>query len=401
MTLTRRTLLTAAGTLLFAAPGAAAERKKTLVCIFLRGGVDSLSIVVPHGERAYYDERPTIAIAAPRRSGGAIALDARFGLHPRLAPLKPVYDAGELAFVHAVGMPAPTRSHFQAQDFMESATAGDHRSDGWLGRCLVQGNVTNAELRALALTSQSPLALRGYAQALVTPRLASYELRAPKRSRAALERAYAAMYENSDGPGSAATREALALSERLRQIVAEGSSPEHGAEYPRPAQGLREIALLIKRDVGLQVGWLDVGGWDTHQDQGNAEQGRLPRLLDPLGKGLVAFRRDLGPRMKDVLVLVMSEFGRTVRENGTGGTDHGHAGTMWLMGGAVRGRKIHGRFPGLGPDQRFEGRDLDMTSDFRDVLAEIAEKQLGVSDLSGVFPGYARDAKPALNLLRG
>ena len=398
--LSRRSLLGAAGTLLFAAPGLAKERQKTLVCIFLRGGVDGLSVVVPHGEGTYYEERPKIAIPAPGRSGGAIALDKRFGLHPKLAPLKPAYDAGELAFVHAVGMPDQSRSHFEAQDLMESAVPGARLGDGWLGRCLSQSERPDAELRALALSRQSPLALRGYAQTLVARGLGGYELKAPERVRGELERAYVAMYETAEGPGSAATREALALSRRMRAILAEKSQPEHGADYPKEARGLAEIALLIKRDVGLQVGWLDVDGWDTHQNQGNGEQGRLAGALELLGLGLAAFRRDVGKRMRDVVVLVMSEFGRTSRENGTAGTDHGHAGVMWLLGGAVRGRKLHGSFPGLAPEQRFEGRDLAMTTDFRDVFAELAEKQLGVSNLVGVLPGYPLDPKKRLNLLR-
>jgi uncharacterized protein (DUF1501 family) len=403
--LSRRSLLLAGAASGFSlapntALAAGAAPPKTLVCLFLRGAVDGLSLVVPHAEPAYYKARSTIAIAPPKRPGGALNLDGRFGLHPRLAPLKPLFDAGELAFVHAVGSPHPTRSHFEAQDYMETATPGEHRRDGWLARC-VPGAPAGSALRLprVALSPRTPLALRGPGPVLSTPGLERFQLRAPERLRERVETAFSRMYAEEPSLPARAGSDALGVAEQLRELGVKDYKPEHGANYEKSATQLRDAAFLIKSDLGVRVAWIDLGGFDTHQGQGNAERGRLAPLLDDLGRGLAAFRQDLGPRFEHVVVLVMSEFGRTVEENGTQGTDHGHGTVMTLLGGAVRGKRVYGQFPGLEPEQRYEGRDLAVTTDFRQVFAELATA-FAATELSSVLPGYVLDDSKRLGLLR-
>ena len=361
---------------------------RPLVCLFLRGAADGLSLVVPHGEPHYYRERPGIAILPPNKPGGAIDLDGRFGFHPRLGPLKPLYDTGALAVVHAVGSPHPTRSHFEAQDYMETAEVGLSSTRGWLARCVAaRAALGLGELKAVALTDTPPLALRG-APTLVAARLAQLQLKARPRLRQQLEMGFERMYERSSSEVGIIGARALATARRIRELSIGDDSAQSGVDYPKPTAALRELAALIRAGLGFDLGWVDVQGWDTHQNQGNAESGRLPVLLDAWSRGLVAFWNDLGEWRERVLVLVMTEFGRTVKENGSGGTDHGHASVMFLLGAGVRGGKVYGRWPGLEPSQRWEGRDLAVTTDFRDVFAEVATRHLGVPNLAGVLPDY-------------
>ena len=378
-------------TLLFGSPAHADSKppsaKKTLVCLFMRGGVDGLSLIVPHADAAYYRERPSIAIPPPGKSDGALDLDGRFGLHPRLAPLRALYQAGELAVVHAVGSPHATRSHFDAQDYMESGTPGQSSTrDGWLGRCLaLRGHAETTPFAAVAFGQHVPRALYGRAGVLGLRDLQRFDLRAPPRIRDRMQGALEAMYAGGDDPLSRRSRDALSAVRTVRALDVRRYQPENGAAYPQAGRTLLEIAALIKANVGLQVAFADVGGWDTHTGQ----NGRLGHAFEQLGRALLAFRQDLGDRIEDVVLLTMSEFGRTVRENGSGGTDHGHGTAMLVMGGSVRGGRVYGNFPGLEPEQRFEGRDLAVTTDFRDLFAELADKALGVSELERVFPGYA------------
>jgi uncharacterized protein (DUF1501 family) len=385
-----------------------AARPGPLVCLFLRGAADGLSLVVPYADSEYYTARPKLAIAPPGRPGGAMDLDGRFGLHPRLGPLLPAYRAGELAIVHAVGSPHATRSHFEAQDYMQTATPGVVRQDGWLSRCLSAQPDPAAgagSLRAVALGQEPPLALRGHPGVLSAPRLQKFGLHAPGPLRDDLQAAFEQMYapppltrasSSTSRDSLAVGAGALAAARRLRDLDLAGYAPDHDAVYPKPTQALSEVAALIKAGVGLELAWLDIGGWDTHQNQGGADSGRLAKLLDPWANGLAAFRADLGERFADVLVLVMTEFGRTVRENGSGGTDHGHGSVMFLFGGRVRGGSVYGRFPGLSPAALWEERDLAVTTDFRDVYSEVARRQLGLTELSSILPGYAPG--PALGL---
>jgi uncharacterized protein (DUF1501 family) len=372
-----------------------AQQPPVLVCLFLRGAADGLSLVVPHAHGEYYAARRGIAIAPPGRSAGALDLDGEFGLHPRLEPLLEPFRARELSLIHAVGSPHPTRSHFEAQDYMElGALPPNTPLEGWLARYLaLRPARPGALVRSLAFASRAPLALRGDRDTVVTSSLRHFRLAAPKVTRAALEQGFAQLYaEAPEGAANHAARHALEATRKLAELTRR-YRPARGASYPRELWSLAEVANLIKADAGLEAAWIDVGGWDTHRGQGGAQQGDLASRLQSLGRALAAFRTDLGPLLDRVLVLVMSEFGRTLRENGTGGTDHGHGGVMMVMGGAVRGGRVLGRFPRLSPEALHEGRDLAVTSDFRSVLGEIAQHALGAPAALQLFPDFTPPAK--------
>ncbi len=363
-------------------------RGKRLIAIFQRGAVDGLNVVVPHGDADYYRARPAIAIAPPGRADAAIDLDGFFGFNPRLAPLKPVWDRGDLAIVHACGSPDATRSHFDAQDYMETATPGvKSTSDGWLNRYLqVRKAEADGPLRAVALTQQMPRVLQGTAPALAINQIDRFGIGASAMADS-FEAQYAAAADQVlNGTG----RDAFGAMRTLQSVDPSRYQAEHGADYPRSAfgQALRQIAQLAKADVGLEVAFADVGGWDTHVNQGGAV-GLLAARLDDFARSIAALVTDLGERMADTVVITMSEFGRAVHENGNRGTDHGHGNAMLVIGGGVRGRKVYGRWPGLAPEERFEGRDLAITTDFRDVFGEIVVRRLGVRDANPIFPGYA------------
>jgi uncharacterized protein (DUF1501 family) len=396
-----------------------ATRGKTLICLFQRGAADALNVVVPFGEKAYYTARPQLAVPTPARASGALGaidLDGFFGLHPSLAPFKPLYDRGLLVPVHAVGSPSASRSHFDAQDYMETATPDNKGTrDGWLNRLLaVQGTceagcapgASHAEhkpspFRAVSMTQQTPRILDGQAPVVAMNSLEEFSIRGGGGDAAArLE----ALYRTGKADlvhGSAS--EMFDAVKMLRAANPLQYRPANGAQYPRSALGqrLQQIAQLIKADVGLEVAFADVGGWDTHVNQGGA-QGQLANRLGDFAQSVAALVHDLGDRMDDVVILTMSEFGRTVRQNGTGGTDHGHAGAMFVLGGHLATtQRVLGTWPGLEREQLFEGRDLALTTDFRAVFSEVASRHLGGSALDRVFPGYgARDGE-WLGLLRG
>jgi uncharacterized protein (DUF1501 family) len=392
-----------------AATGGSA-RGKTLICLFQRGAADALNVVVPHGEAAYYRLRPNIAIARPTLSTGqtgAIDLDGFFGLHPSLAPMKPLWDQGLLAPVHAVGSPSNTRSHFDAQDYMETGTPdqkGTH--DGWLNRYLAVRGTCEAgcahdapqkPFRAVAMTQQTPRILEGPEATIAMNSLEEFSVRA---SGPAAERLEALYRTGSADVVHAAGGEMFEAVKILRAANPRQYAPRNGAEYPATpfGQRLKQIAQLIKADVGLEVAFADVGGWDTHVNQG-AATGQLALRLDDFARSIAALVADLGDRMGDVTILTMSEFGRTVRQNGSGGTDHGHASALFVIGGDVKGKKVHGRWPGLEPEQLYEGRDLALTTDFRSVFSEVAAKHLGAKRLDLLFPGYDSGKRDWLGLL--
>ena len=371
------------------AQDAPSPRKKVLVAIFQRGAVDGLNVVVPHGEPRYYDLRPTIAV--PRPDGtpdAAIDLDGFFGLHPSLKSLKPVYDSGRLAIVHAVGSPDPTRSHFDAQDYMESGTPGRKAtSDGWLNRALPR-EPRESPVRAVSVTPDLPRTLRGRNDAVAIANLNDFQVRDPRGAST-----FEAMYEDTaDKILNGTGRETFEAVELMQSIQKQGYTPAHGANYAsgRLGQSMRQIAQLIKSDVGLEVAFTDVGGWDTHVNEvgQKASVGQLPNLLANFGDTLAAFYQDLGDRMADVTVVTMSEFGRTAHENGNRGTDHGHANVMFVFGGGVKGGKVYGDWPGMADEQLYENRDLNLTTDFRDVLGELVMRHLGNRELGTVFPGF-------------
>lgn len=404
-----------------------AGRRRVLVCLFQRGAADGLSMVVPYGDPDYFKLRREIALAAPSSRAGAdgvLDLDGRFGLHPALRPLHELYGAGELAVLHACGNPHASRSHFEAQDLMESGVGGDkHEATGWLNRLVVacpEDEARRAALRAVAMTSQLPRSLQGEADALAIPDLGKFGVRDAGpvsgaragaeaammggMSRGGAARGFEELYETAVGDAlHGAGRDGFAAMELLRKVDPARYRPANGAEYPRGSFGrsLSQVAQLIKADVGLEVAFVEIGGWDTHANQG-AGEGQLANRLRDLGGGLAALHRDLGARMSDVLVLTMSEFGRTARQNGNRGTDHGSGTAFFALGGGVRGGRVLGQWPGLAPERLFEGRDLAITTDYRDFFAEACVRHMGVpeSKLAGVFPGHAVSPRKFRGYLR-
>ena len=375
-----------------------APKGKTLICLFQRGAADALNIVVPHGDKSYYGLRPSIAIPRPQglsrtvSRDAAIDLDGFFGLHPSLAPFKPLYDRGLLAPVHAVGSPSTTRSHFDAQDYMETGTPDIKGTpDGWLNRYLaVQGTCDECKaspFRAVSLTQQTPRIMEGASEVVAMNSLSEFTVRASGSQAERLEALYRTGSADLIHGAGAEMFEAVKM---LKAANPQKYSPRNGAEYPRSQFGQRllQIAQLIKADVGLEIAFADVGGWDTHVNQG-AATGQLAARLDDFAQSIAALVTDLGDRMDDVLILTMSEFGRMARENGNRGTDHGHAGALFVIGGDVKGGKVHGKWPGLETEQLYEGRDLALTTDFRSVFSEVTARHLGASKLEAIFPGFA------------
>ena len=366
-------------------------KRRVLVAIFQRGAVDGLNMIVPFGEADYYSARRSIAIPRPGSSAdAALDLDGFFGLHPRLAPLKPLYDAGNMAIVHACGSPDGTRSHFDAQDYMETATPGVKSTrDGWLNRYLhAKEHQRATPFRAVAIAPQLPRSLQGLAPALAMGQIDRFGIRSTDggMTQSSFESEYAtaanALLRDTG-------REAFNAIRMLKEADPQKYAPANGAEYPRSAYGeaLKQIAQLIKADVGLEVAYAESGNWDHHANEGGAT-GILATRLDDLARGIAAMTRDLGDRMQEVVILTMSEFGRAVAENGSRGTDHGHGNAMMVVGGSVKGAKVYGRWPGLAREQRYEGRDLEVTTDFRSVFGEVVRGHLGLTDASRLFPGF-------------
>ena len=356
------------------------RKRKILVAIFQRGAADGLNVVVPFFEKLYYEMRPTIAVPQPGKNNGGIDLDGRFALHPSLQPLKPLWDSGELAIIHATGSPDPTRSHFDAQDFMESGTPGRTSEDGWLNRALGPVDQGVSPLRAIAIGAQLPRTLRGSRRAVAVNNLQQFETQ-NKDVASILETMYAT---TADPRLMASGKETFDAAKMIESINRNPYPPANGAQYAGGfGNALQQVARLIKADVGVEAAFAEIGGWDHHVN----ESPQLTNLLREFGASLAAFARDMGDRMEDIVLVTMSEFGRTAREDGSGGTDHGHGNVMMALGGPVRGGKVYGRWPGLEPEQLYEQRDLAVTTDFRDVLGEFVSRHLGRSS-DQVFPGY-------------
>ncbi len=383
--------------------------KRRLVVIFQRGAADGLNMVVPHGEPSYYAMRPTIAI--PRQS--VIDLDGFFGLHPSLAALKPLWDQKHLALVPAAGSPDSTRSHFDAQDYMESGTPGvKSTSDGWLNRCVQEQSGTRisgartggveknaSPFRAVAMGEQLPRILTGRAPAVAVGNVNQFGVAPNSRFAAPLTNTFEAMYADSvDTVLHGTGEETFDAVRMLRSANPQGYTPAPGAHYPRGPLGnsLQQLAQLMKSNLGVEVAFADVSGWDHHVNEGSV-QGQIANRLSDLGDSLAAFWTDLGDLAESTTVVTMSEFGRTAHENGTRGTDHGHANVMFVLGGPVKGGRIYGRWPGLAPEQLNQGRDLALTTDFRTVLSELIVHQLGDTNLQTVFPGF--ESSGSLGLL--
>ena len=365
-------------------------KNKRLVVIFQRGAADGLNIVVPHHERAYYAMRPTINI--PRNQ--VIDLDGFFGLHPSLAPFQPLWKQRHLAIVHATGSPDPSRSHFDAQDFMESGTPGlKATEDGWLNRTLhslPQSSPDQSAFRALALGPSLPRILSGKERAVAINNINDFAVGGNNPKGAPNANTFEAMYEHSvDSVLQGTGQETFDALRMLKSADPSKYKPATGADYPngRFGDSLKQLAQLIKANLGVQLAFADIGGWDHHVNEGNT-QGQIANVLHEFSQSLAAFWTDLGDLAEETVVVTMSEFGRTARENGNRGTDHGHANVMFVMGGPVKGGKVYGRWPGLDQSQLYEGRDLAVTTDFRQVLGEAVYRHLGNKALDQVFPGF-------------
>jgi uncharacterized protein (DUF1501 family) len=390
----------------------AAGAKKRLVVLFQRGAADGLNIVVPHGESAYYAMRPSIAIPRPGGNESALDLDGFFGLHPSMSSLKPLWVEKHFAIVHAAGSPDTTRSHFDAQDYMESGTPGlKATEDGWLNRTLRAPVVLepasntpakpSSPFRAVALGTSLPRALAGTQPAVALNNINEFGIGGRVGAPAPIANSFEAMYAQSvdtvlHGTGNE-TFEAVKM---LKAADPARYTPARGANYPNGqfGQGLRQVAQLMKADLGVEVVFTDIGGWDNHVNEGGS-QGQLSNLLRQFSQSIAAFWTDLGDLGSDTVLVTMSEFGRTARENGNRGTDHGHANVMFVLGGPVKGGKVYGRWPGLDSSQLYEGRDLALTTDFRRVLGEAVARHYGNKDLDTVFPGFDNDPRKFLNFL--
>ena len=371
------------------------KKRKILVAIFQRGAADGLNIVVPFAEKRYRELRPTLAIAPPSGlvgangpninpiNGSAIDLDGRFALNGAMQPLKALWDKRQLAIIEATGSPDSSRSHFDAQDYMESGTSGKTTGDGWLNRALPPEGADKSPLRAVAMGNQVARTLRGEHEAIAVGDSQQFNM-GNQDAASILENMYAT---SADAQWARTGKDAFEAMKLIQSINRSPYSPQGGAQYGQGGElgrSLQQLARLIKADAGVEAAFAEIGGWDHH---GN-ENPLLSNILRQFSSALAAFSQDMGDRMEDIVLVTMSEFGRTAEENGNGGTDHGHGSLMMVLGGAVQGGKIYGKWPGLEKEQLFEGRDLAVTTDFRAVLGELIRGHLGQKDLGPVFPGY-------------
>lgn len=375
-------------------------RRKVLVTVFQRGAMDGLAAVPPLGDRHLAKLRPRLALDATRSGRttdqGNGDLGNGFGLHPALEPFETLYRDGDLAIVHGVGSPDPTRSHFDAQDFMESGTPGDKGTpSGWLNRVVGElGHEATARtpFQAVAMTSTLPKSLYGDASALAVERLEDFRIGGSEGN------GFESLYREAAQRELRSTgSETFEAEQALRRLSIETYRPARGAVYPGSPLGrsLQQVAMLIKEGVGLEVAFTESGGWDTHVRQG-AESGPFAQRASDLARAVSAFWKDLGARRDDVVLLTMTEFGRTVAENGSGGTDHGHGSCLFVLGKEVRGGEVHGTVPTLVSENLYEGRDLPVTTDFRSVFSSVAIDHLGVSPEATLFPGWQGSPLPLL-----
>ena len=401
-------MLSASGILLLG-PNAWAVRaleggsgRKRMVVIFLRGAVDGLNVVVPHGEPDYYEARPTIAIGRRGGDGGVLDLVGFFGLHPALAPIMPRWNDGTLAFVHACGSPDPTRSHFDAQDYMESGTPGvKSTNDGWLNRALAVIPGSHSPTEALSLGPTLPRILAGKMVVANMP-LGRAAVRPMPLDRPIVEASFDRMYDGGDALSRTYQQGREARAHLMSELAQDMKEADAGAPGPQGfTNDADRLAMLIRRDPSIRIGFIALGGWDTHVNQGGAS-GQLAAHLKLLGDGLAHFADALGPAYGDTVVIVISEFGRTMHQNGNGGTDHGHGNVMWVMGGPVRGKRVYGRWPGLSPAELYQERDLAVTTDFRDPIAMVLKSHMGLTDapLMKVFPGHPAPSDNIAGLIR-
>jgi uncharacterized protein (DUF1501 family) len=372
------------------------KKRKILVAIFQRGAADGLNIVVPFSEKRYHELRPTLGIAPPTgQNGSAIDLDGQFALNGAMQPLKALWDKQQLAIVEATGSPDSSRSHFDAQDYMESGTSGKTMGDGWLNRALPPSGAETSPLRAVAMGKQVARTLRGEREAVAVGDPQQFNM-GNQSAASILENMYATSADAQWGRTGKDAFEAMKLIQSINRTP--NNSPQPVAQLY--AQGgdlgrsLQQLARLIKADAGVEAAFAEIDGWDHH---GN-ENLLLSNMLRQFSSALAGFSQDMDDRMEDIVLVTMSEFGRTAEENGNAGTDHGHGSMMMVLGGPVQGGKVYGKWPGLEKEQLFEGRDLAVTTDFRSVLGEVIRGHLGQKDLGPVFPGF--QAGDPLGLLR-
>ncbi|OIP73387.1 MAG: hypothetical protein AUK43_00570 [Oscillatoriales cyanobacterium CG2_30_40_61] len=368
---------------------AASPGSKRLIVVFLRGGIDGLNVVVPYSEPRYYAARPVIAIPKPGTEKGALDLDGFFGVHPSLSHLIPLWEQSSLAFVQAVGSPISNRSHFEAQDQMETGTSNNQKtSDGWMNRLLgVLPGQTPVE--AVSVGTVIPRILSG-SQSVANITLNSNSTRELPIDRDQVKAAFDQLYASNDALSLAYREGRTAREQLLKELDAEMQAANQGAPLPKGFAGeARQLASLLVRDPSIQLAFMNLGGWDTHVGQGGST-GLLANRLAFLSEGLMALVERLGDVYADTTIVVMSEFGRTVRENGNGGTDHGYGNVMWLLGGAIQGGKVYGKWPGLAKSELFEQRDLKVTTDFREAITQILASQfkLNSQQMGRVFPDF-------------
>jgi uncharacterized protein (DUF1501 family) len=378
------------------------KNAKRLVVVFLRGAVDGLNVVVPYSEAAYYSARPTIAVPRPGENGGALQLNRQFGLHPALAPLMPFWEKGTLAFVHASGSPDSSRSHFDAQDYMETGTPGlKSTPDGWLNRLLDVLPGTRSATDAISVGPILPRILAGRAAA-TNLALGKAAIQPTALDRPEVQDAFDQLYKGSDALSVAYREGQSSRKKLLSELTQEMTAADNGAPSPVGfADQAQKLGRMIGRDPTIKVAFIGLGGWDTHINQGSVA-GQLPNRLKALGETLSTFAKALGPTYSDTVILVMSEFGRTVHENGNTGTDHGHGNVMWVMGGNVNGGKVYGQWPGLAGNNLYEGRDLAITTDFRETISAALEAQFGLSSsqLDKVLPRGPKPSRETREMLR-
>ncbi len=358
-----------------------------LICIFQRGAADGLNSLVPHGDENYYLQRNTIAVPLPGETNGAIDLDGFFGLHPSLAPLKPIYDAGDLALIHAVGIPHESRSHFSAQGLVERGIDDKSGPDtGWLGRHLsLSPTQSDSAFHAVSISGNVPVSLQGAAEPLAISDLASFGFDAD-----VVDSGYpgvlAKLFHDSI-PFAGSAQAALSALAELDSANLAAITPANGATYPATVLGgrLKQAAQLLRSSLPTEVICIDSDGWDHHENLPTY----LPQSLSELANSIAAFYTDMGSDMSGITLIVMTEFGRRVAENGSVGTDHGTAGLAYVIGGGVNGGQVFSDWPGLHASNLALGEDLKITTDLRTVLAELLTKRLGGTDIEFVFPDFS------------
>jgi uncharacterized protein (DUF1501 family) len=365
-----------------------------LVSVFLRGGADMLNMIVPHGEEAYYAARPRLAIPRPDAAGSdpkVLDIDGFFGLHPALAPLLPLFQSGAMAAVHATGSPHDTRSHFEAMDFMERGTPNEYTlASGWIGRHLATlQNGNPSPVRAIGWGVAVQASLRGTVSPIAMQSIADYHLSGDAATAARMMNSLNSLYALEGEAIQASAQATLAALDTVAGVGYQSYQPRNGADYPESdfARALRQTAAIIRAEVGLEAACIDLGGWDTHVNQGGVE-GQHARLMTELSEGLAAFHADMDADMRRVTVVVMSEFGRQVRENGGGGTDHGHGSALLTLSGNLATSGVLARWTGLASETLDQGDALPITIDYRDILSELLMLRLGNTAISEVFPDY-------------